>query len=252
MADRKSIAVLGATGAQGGGLVRAILADPTGGFAVRAITRDATTEKARALAQMGAEVVQANVDDEASLTRAFQDAYGAYCVTFFWDHYSPEKETAEARNMARAAKAAGLQHVIWSTLEDVRRCSAVRRQDAHAMAATKPHRRERRGEQVLHRCRRSHDLLVPVHWDNLIYFGAGPGRDPMAFLVFTLATEDAKWRALRQRYRPLRLRYLQGGKRGDGKTIGIAGEHLTGAEMAAALTRALGREIRYNAVTPAT
>jgi D-arabinose 1-dehydrogenase-like Zn-dependent alcohol dehydrogenase len=91
MADNKIIAVVGATGAQGGGLVRAILADPHGGFAARAITRDVSSEKARALAQLGAEVVAANVDDEASMERALEGAYGAYFVTFFWDHFSPDK-----------------------------------------------------------------------------------------------------------------------------------------------------------------
>ena len=69
MAGKKIIAVTGATGAQGGGLVRAILADPAGGFAVRAITRDVNSEKAKALAQAGAEVVAADIDDEASLAR---------------------------------------------------------------------------------------------------------------------------------------------------------------------------------------
>ena len=87
MADKKIIAVMGATGAQGGGLVRAILDDPAGGFAARAITRDVNSEKAKALARAGAEVVAADVDDAASLKRAFAGAYGAYCVTFFWDSF---------------------------------------------------------------------------------------------------------------------------------------------------------------------
>src|SRR5512140_2576960 len=89
MAEKKIIAVLGATGAQGGGLVRAILNDKSGQFAARAITRDVKSDKARELAKLGAEVVAANVDDPASLKKAFAGAYGAYCVTFFWDHFSP-------------------------------------------------------------------------------------------------------------------------------------------------------------------
>ena len=120
MADKKIIAVMGATGAQGGGLVRAILEDPAGGFAARAITRDVNSEKAKALARAGAEVVAGDVDDGASLERAFAGAYGAFCVTFYWDHFSPEKELAHAAGMVQAAKAAKLQHVIWSTLEDTR------------------------------------------------------------------------------------------------------------------------------------
>src|SRR5512135_668935 len=117
---KKTIAVVGATGAQGGGLVRAILADPNGGFAARAVTRDAGSEKARALAAQGAEVVSASVDDAASLRKAFEGAYGAFCVTFYWDHLSPERELAQARAQAQAAKDAGLVHVVWSTLEDTR------------------------------------------------------------------------------------------------------------------------------------
>ena len=120
MTQRKTIAVIGATGAQGGGLVRAILADPQGGFAARAVTRDVDSDKAKELAALGAEVVAADVDDEQSLARAFEGAYGAYCVTFYWAHFKPELEISQARNMAGAARAARLSHVVWSTLEDTR------------------------------------------------------------------------------------------------------------------------------------
>ena len=72
MSAKKVIAVFGATGAQGGGLVKAILADKAGGFAVRAITRDVTSDKAKALAAAGAEVVAADVDDAASVARALK------------------------------------------------------------------------------------------------------------------------------------------------------------------------------------
>src|SRR5687767_14177005 len=121
MADKKIIAVVGATGAQGGGLCAAILNDPTGGFACRAITRDPGKDKAKALAAQGADVVRADLEDPGSLREAFAGAYGAYCVTNFWEHLSGAKETAQARNMAEAARAERLSHVIWSTLEDTRK-----------------------------------------------------------------------------------------------------------------------------------
>ncbi len=92
MSDKKIIAIMGATGAQGGGLARAILNDPTSEFAVRAITRDTNSPKADELRALGAEVVSADIDDVESLKKAFEGAYGAYCVTFFWAHFSPEKE----------------------------------------------------------------------------------------------------------------------------------------------------------------
>ena len=108
MADKRIIAVIGATGAQGGGLVRAILADQGSSFTPRALTRNSNSEKAKALTAAGVEVMVADADDPESLERAFAGAYGAFCVTNFWEHFSPERELAQAGNMARAAKAAGL------------------------------------------------------------------------------------------------------------------------------------------------
>ena len=78
MPEKKIIAVMGATGAQGGGLVRAILSDVSGGFKARAITRNVSSEKARELAKLGAEVVAADVDDVESLRKAFNGAYVAH------------------------------------------------------------------------------------------------------------------------------------------------------------------------------
>jgi uncharacterized protein YbjT (DUF2867 family) len=112
MADKRVIAVLGSTGWQGGGLAKAILDDATGGFACRAITRDTTKDKARALAAKGAEVANADLDDVGSLEKAFACAYGAFCLTNFWEHLSAEKEKLQAKNLANAARAAGVKHVI--------------------------------------------------------------------------------------------------------------------------------------------
>src|SRR6476660_4954765 len=120
MADKKIIAVLGSTGSQGSGLVSAILNDPSGGFAARAITRDPSKDAAKAMAAKGAEVVAGNLDDVESLKKAFAGAYGVFAVTNFWEHFSGEKEIAQAKNIAEAAKAAGVKHVVWTTLEDTR------------------------------------------------------------------------------------------------------------------------------------
>ena len=97
----------------------------SGGFACRAITRDPNKDKAKALAAKGAVVVRADLDDRATLEKAFAGAHGAYCVTNFWEHFSAEKEKAQAKNMADAAKSTGVKHVIWSTLEDTRKLMAA-------------------------------------------------------------------------------------------------------------------------------
>jgi uncharacterized protein YbjT (DUF2867 family) len=251
---KKTIAVVGATGAQGGGLVRAILADPNGEFAARALTRDVNSAKARELAKLGAEVVAVDVDDEASLRRAFQGAYGAYCVTFFWDHFSPEKEQAQARAMAQAAKDAGLKHVIWSTLEDTRKWVPLTdtRMPTLQGKYKVPHF-DAKGESNAFFSEAGVPttwLNTSFYWDNLIHFGMGPKKGPDGKLAFVLPMGDKKLPGIaaedigRCAYGIF--------KRPDliGKTVGIAGEHPTGAQMAAALTKALGQDVAYNAVTP--
>src|SRR5262245_42651519 len=116
----KIIAVVGATGQQGGGVARAILDDPDGGFAVRALTRNPGSQAAKDLAARGAEVVATNLDDEASVRAALDGAYGAYFVTSYWEYNDVAREQSQARNLANAAAAAGLRHVVWSTLPDTR------------------------------------------------------------------------------------------------------------------------------------
>ena len=89
---KKTIAVVGATGAQGGGLVRAILADPSGEFAARALTRDATQREGEGAGDARRRGRGGEHRRRGSLRQAFEGAYGAFCVTFFWEHFSPEKE----------------------------------------------------------------------------------------------------------------------------------------------------------------
>jgi len=256
MSGKKTIAVLGATGAQGGGLLRAILDDPGGPFAARAITRDVNSEKARELARLGAEVVAADIDDAASLEKAFAGAYGAFCVTFFWAHFSPEKEIAEAGAMAGGAKKAGLEHVIWSTLEDTRRWVPLSdgRMPTLMGKYKVPHFDSKGEADGIFR-----DLGVPTtflltsfYWDNLIHFGMGPRKGPDGVLAFTIPMGDRKLPGIAaEDIGKCALGIFKRGKELVGKTVGIAGEHLTGAEMAAALGKALGREVRYNAVSHA-
>ncbi len=255
MPPRKVIAVVGATGAQGGGLVRAILDDNSGEFAARALTRDVNSPRAQELARMGAEVVAANVDDIESLKRAFAGAYGAFCVTFFWDHFSPEKEVAEAKNMAAAAKAEGVQHVIWSTLEDTRRWVPLSdsRMPTLKEKYKVPHF-DGKGEanQAFLEARLPVTLLhTSFYWDNFIYFGAGPKPGPDGVLALTLPMGDKRLPGIAaEDIGRCALGVFKAGKEFIGRSIGIAGEHLTGAQMAAGLSRALGREVRYNAVDP--
>jgi uncharacterized protein YbjT (DUF2867 family) len=255
MAEKKIIAVVGATGAQGGGLVRAILADKGGGFAARAITRKVDSDKAKALAAAGAEVVAADIDEPASVERAFAGAYGAFCLTNFWEHFSPERELVQAGNMARAAKAAGLRHVIWSTLEDTRKWVPLDDDRMPTlMGKYKVPHFDAKGEadQVFR------DLGVPTtflltafYWDNLIYFGAGPQRGPDGQLALMYPLDDKQLPGIAaEDIGKAAYGIFRGGREFIGKTVAIAGEHLTGPEMAAALSRALGRQIKFTNLPP--
>ncbi len=255
MAEKKIIAVVGATGAQGGGLVRAIQADQHGEFRARALTRDPQSEKARELAGLGAEVVAADVDDPESLKRAFQGAYGAFCVTFFWAHFSPDKEKAEAAAMAEAAKQAGLKHVIWSTLEDTRRWVPL--SDSRMptlMGSYKVPHFDAKGEsnQVFQALGvPTTFLLTSFYWDNFIGFGMGPKKGPDGKLALTLPMGDKKLPGIAaEDIGKCAYGIFKKGLGLVGQTVGIAGEHLTGAQMAGALSRALGQEVRYNSVPP--
>lgn len=255
MNSPKTIVVFGATGAQGGGLARAILEDKNGGFTVRAVTRDAHSEKARELARLGAEVVAADLDDPDSLQRAFAGAYGSYCVTFFWAHFSVEKELAEARAMAAAAKQAGLKHVIWSTLEDTRKWVplADNRMPTLQGKYKVPHF-DGKGEANAFFTAAGVPttfLLTSFYWDNFIYFGMGPKAGADGKLAITLPMDNKKLPGIAaEDIGRCAYGIFKDGAKWIGQTVGIAGEQLTGAQMAAAFTKALGREVRYNAVSP--
>jgi uncharacterized protein YbjT (DUF2867 family) len=254
MADR-IIAVLGATGAQGGGVVRSILADKSGGFAARAITRKPDSDKAKALAAAGAQVAAADLDDVESLKKAFAEAYGVFAVTNFWEHFSPTKETQQGRNIAEAAKAAGVKHVIWSTFEDTRKKYPLSDTRMPTLQGN---------YKVPHfdaKAEANHffaDAGVPTtflytsfYWDNMIFFGMQPKKGEDGKYAITLPIGDRKMPGIAAAdigscaYGI----FKQGGDL-IGRTVGIAGEHLTGAQMAAGLTKALGVEVRYNAVPP--
>jgi uncharacterized protein YbjT (DUF2867 family) len=254
MADKKIIAVVGATGAQGSGLVRAILADRSGQFAARAITRNPDSDKAKALAAAGAEVVAADVDDEASLARAFRGAYGAFCVTFFWDHFSAEKEVEEAGKMARAAKTAGVRHVIWSTLDDTRTFMSLddsRMPTLHGKYKVPHFDGKGEADQKFRDAGVPTTFLLTVfYWENFIYFGAGPKPGPDGTLLLTMPMGKAKLPAIG--VDDIGKCALGVFKRPDliGRTVGIAGGAPTGEEMAAGLSKALGVPVKYNDVPP--
>ncbi len=253
MATKKIITVFGATGAQGGGLVRAICADKNSEFSVRAVTRDTSSDKAKELAALGAEVVQGDLADEASVHNALKGAYGAYFVTFFWAHFNAEQEKAEAALFARAAKAAGIQHAVWSTLEDTREFVPLSDDRMPTLGGKYkvPHF-DAKGESN----KFFKEAGVPTtflhasfYWDNFIYFGAGPKKGADGKLALTLPIGESKMAGIAaEDIGKCAYGIFKNPSAYIGKNVGVAGEHLTGSAMASALGKALGQEVVYNKI----
>jgi len=234
-------------------LVRAITSDPSGGFTARAITRDISSDKAKAVANLGAEVVAASLDDVESLKKAFAGAHGVFCVTPFWEHFSPERELAQATAMAQAAKAAGVKHAIWSTLEDTRRwvpLSDNRMPTLHGKYKVPHFDAKGEADEVFRKIGvPTTFLLTSFYWDNLIFFGSGPKKGPDGKLALSFPMGDKKLPAIAvEDIGKCAYGIFKKGGEYINKTVGIAGEHLTGSEMAEALTKALGQPVAYNAV----
>lgn len=254
MSDKKVIAVLGATGAQGGGLVRSILKDQSGEFTARALTRDVNSDKAKALANMGAEVVKAELDDFDSLKKSFSGAYGVYGVTNFWEHFSPEKEKAQAKSIANAAKDAGVKHIIWSTLEDTRNFIPLtdNRMPTLGNGQYKVPHFDGKGESNKYFT----ELNLPVtllntsfYWDNFIYFGMGPKKGPDGKLALSLPIGERKLAGIAaEDIGKSAYGIFKNGSEFIGKTASITGGNLTGKQMADSFAKALGQEVVFNPI----
>jgi uncharacterized protein YbjT (DUF2867 family) len=247
------IAVVGATGAQGGGLVSALLADPQGGFVPRAVTRDPASEAARALSDRGVEVVRADLNDRGSLDEAFAGAYGAFCVTNYWELFDPEKEIAQAKNLAEACARAGVRHAIWSTLEDTREFYPLSDDRMPTLLGRYkvPHF-DGKGEANKYFAAAGVPttyLLASFYWENFIYFGLGPKPGPEGVLTLNTPMADAPLAGIgAEDIGPCAYGLFK--TEAIGETVGIAGEHLTGQEMASKMSESLDREVRYEPVTP--
>ena len=253
MANSKVIAVVGATGAQGGALARAILADPSGGFSCRAVTRDPDKENAKQLAAKGAEVVRADIDDVESVKKAFAGVYGAFCVTNFWEHFSAEKEKAQAKHLADAAKGAGLKHVIWSTLEDTRNLMSAddKRMPMLQSKYRVPHFDAKAEADAYFAGLPITYLITSFYWDNIYAFGLAPKKGDDGVYGWTFPMGDKRLAGLAaEDIGKVAYGIFKAGQQYIGKTVGITGENLTLDQISDKLAKGLGIRVKYTAVEP--
>lgn len=240
--SRPVIAVVGATGAQGGGLVRALLRDPWQRYRVRALTRQPAARAARALAQAGADVMHADLDRPGTLAAALAGIDGLFAVTDFWAHFSPERELRQAAQLAAAAAAASVRHVIWSTQEDTRPDDGpwcVPPMDAKGQA------------DAFFRGLPTTYLLPSFYWDNFIHLGLHPLRDASGVLQWSLPLGGARLCGIAAEDigHCVAELFVQG-EGAVGERVGLAAEQLTGAQMAQVLTQVLEEPVHYRAVSP--
>jgi len=152
--SEKVIAVTGASGRQGGGVVRALRAG--GQFKVRALSRNPDTHR-----DLADEVVEADLDRPETLAAAFDGAHGVFLVTNFWEEGTDEAK--QATEAVRTAKAAGVKHVIWSTLPNVEAISGGRFNVPHFTGKAKIDRIVKEAGFVHHTF-----VIAPFYYQNFV------------------------------------------------------------------------------------
>lgn len=176
-------------------------------------------------------------------------------MTFFWEHFDPAREQQHVRHMVAAAKANDLKHVVWSTLEDTR-LKVPLNDDRMPTLKGKykvPHF-DAKGEADAFWSDAgvpTTNLQTSAYWDNMIGFGTGPQRGEDGKLRYVLPMADKKLPYIAvEDIGKCALGVFKRSPEFIGKTIGIASEHLTGEQVAAGLTKALGESVEYQYVPP--
>jgi uncharacterized protein YbjT (DUF2867 family) len=232
MMNNKIIAVTGATGQQGGAVARKLLEE---GWKVRALTRDLDKPAAEELKTLGAEIVPGDMDDRAQLDAAFQGAYGVFSVQNFWlPGVGFEGEVRQGKNVAEAAKAAGVQYLVYSSVGAAHRGMGQKHFESKWMI-----------EQHIHSLDIPFTILRPAaffenfNWErayilNGTFNGLGlrPEKERQLIAVDDIAVFTALAFADPSEY--------------AGKTIELAGDALTESQLAETFTKVIGRPVRLS------
>jgi len=228
--NNKIIAVTGATGQQGGAVARKLLAD---GWKVRALTRDADKPAAQELASLGAELVPGDMDNRAELDAAFNGAYGVFSVQNFWlPTVGFEGEIRQGKNVADAVKAAGIQHLVYSSVGSAHRGMGQKHFESKWII-----------EQYIHSLDIPYTILRPAaffenfNWERAFLLngtfnalGLRPEKERQLIAVEDIAVFTALALANPGEY--------------VGKTIELAGDALTESQLADTFTRVIGRPVK--------
>lgn len=231
----KTILVVGATGAQGGSVARNLLA--RGRYAVRALTRNTVSHAAQELRALGAEVVQGDLDDVASLRAALEGCYGAFGVTNFWEHF--QKEETQGRNLVQAVADAKIQHFVFSTLPPVAKATGG--------ALRSPHFDLKAEHEELARSLGipSTFVHVPFYYENFLsFFPPRPAGDGTYQFGFPQGDTPLAAMSVQDVGRIVAALFEEPEKY-LGRTLKLAGDELPAATYADVMSRRTGAAIRY-------
>ena len=232
MANEKTILITGATGKQGGATLRHLA--KRGGFKLRAMTRKPDSDAAKALSALGAEVVQGDLDDAASLERAFAGAWGVFAVQNTWEA-GVEKEEEQGKRVAKIARDKGVQHFVYSSVGSADEGTGI------------PHFENKfRVEQTIKQLGfPSHVILRPVFFmENLpsAWFLNGDK------LVTALKPETKLQMVAVDDIGKFSAKAFTDADKFKGAEIDYAGDAVTMAEAAAALSELTGKTVTYQPI----
>jgi uncharacterized protein YbjT (DUF2867 family) len=234
----KTILVFGATGAQGGSVARNLLA--RGKFAVRALTRKVDSPAAQALRDLGAEVVQGDLDDPASIAAALEGCYGAFGVTNFWEHFAKEGE--QGRTLVKAVADAKIQHFIFSTLPPIEKETggALRSPHFDLKAEHEAYAKQLGIPSTF--------IHVPFYYENFLYFfPPRPAGDGIYAFGFPQGDTPLAAMSVEDVGRVVAPIFEQPEKY-IGQVVKLAGDELPAATYAEIMGRRTGKDVRYSHV----
>ncbi len=224
----KIILVTGATGHQGGAVVRHLLKD---GWKVRGLTRDPEKPEAKELKAMGVEVVQGDLDIPLSLEKPLEGCYGVFSVQQPWEH-GPQDEINEGIILINAAQKAGVKHFVYTSVGSADKTTGIPHFESKAII-----------EDVLKKSGLEYTIFRPVYFmENLLNFRDSIYNGTLSLALRLevplqlIAVDDIG------KFVALAFRKPEDWK---GKAMDIAGDELTGPEMARTLENAIGRDVSY-------
>jgi uncharacterized protein YbjT (DUF2867 family) len=232
MADEQNverlIVVAGATGKQGGAVARSLL---DGGFRVRGLTRNQQKPEAQALADQGAEVVQGDMEDRSSMDRVLEGAYGVFSVQNFWET-GYDGEVQQGKTVAEAAKAAGVEHLVYSSVGSAHRQTGI------------PHFESKwEVEEHVRQIRLPYTILRPVffmqNWEwmreHILSGTLAQPLDPDKPFQQVAVEDVGAFAAIA----------FEDPDRWIGREVDLAGDEQTMPEIAETFGRVIGREVSY-------